>query len=327
MPFHNFSIDMLDRISSIIDRIERSPHPLDRMANVWLSEVSLDWLLVQNGFFKLSHHDSTTSKWKSLHSFIKTSSELLEIGRPVMGAFYNTYGSTGTFILNRRMGQPSGDEYFMVMADELDPPIYWPLVTHELSHCWLSSQSIVEEISSQVHPEELETRFVERRVEEALCDAVATSLMGPSYIYSYINRLWSSFMMQNSQEYPNNSFRLELMIRILKQTNHEEVSELESMIEETTSMDWEDEAIVDSMILMEDFMEQLPLTVRPEDLGTEIRNIDEFVETPPSDLQKLYHVGWTLLNLSDAATYSDHFNRINLVIQEKLERNSSAFNT
>jgi len=243
-----------------------------------------------------------------------------------MGAFYNTYGSTGTFILNRRMGRPSGDDYFMVLADELDSPIYWPLVVHELSHCWLSSQNVIEEISSQIHSE-LEPKFVERRVEEALCDAVAVSLMGTSYVFSYVNRLWSSFAIPNSLEYPSNSFRLELMIRILKQTDHDEVSNLETLIEETATTDWEDEAIVDSMILMEDFARQLPFTIDAGNLTTDIENIDEFVASPPDDQRKLYHIGWTLLNGSNADTYSDDFKRINLAIQETLERNSATFNT
>ncbi len=79
--------------------------------------MSLDWFLIQHGFFKLAHHDSTKSKWRVLNGLIRIGSELLEIRGPVIGAFYNTYGSTGTFILNRQMGRPSGEDYFMVMAD------------------------------------------------------------------------------------------------------------------------------------------------------------------------------------------------------------------
>ncbi len=317
---------MVSKISSFIDRVERSSNPSDRLTHIWLSQASLDWLLIQHGFFKMSYHDSTTNKWCALQGLVKTGSELFEIGAPVLGTFYNTYGSTGTFILNRRIGQLSGDDYFMVITDELDPPIFWPLVIHELAHCWLSSQTIVEEISSKVHYNN-ESSIIERRVEEALCDAIATSFMGPSYVYSYINRLWHSFMMMDSFEYPKNSFRLEVMIRTLEQANYDEVEDLKIIIEETSTVDWEDEAIVDSLAPIEEFAKQLPFITKPNSLVTDIESVNEFVNAPPANLQKLFHVGWMLLNTSDMKTYSDEFNSINSTIQESLERNYATFNT
>jgi hypothetical protein len=317
---------MLDRISNIVDRIERSSHPFDRTMHIWVFQESLDWLLLQHGFFKLALLDSTTSKWNALNGLIQKGSEIIDMGKPVLGAFFNTYGATGTFILNRRIGRPSGADYFMVLADELDPPFYWPLIIHELSHCWLSSQNIIEEISSQINPE-IEQKFIERRVEEALCDAVAASLMGPSYVYSYINRLWSGFAIPNSPEYPSTSFRLELMIRILKQANHAKIRDLETLIEETSSKDWGDEAIADSMSLIEDFTSTLPFSVEHENLDTDIEKIEEFVDDPPQDIRNLYHAGWTLLNSSSRDTYSKDFTKINHAIQETLERGSSAINT
>jgi hypothetical protein len=324
--FYNYSTDMVTRILDIIDRVERSLHPFDRMANIWLSQISLDWLLVQHGFFKLSYYNFTSIEWRALQGLIKTVSEILEIRAPVLGAFYNTYGSTGTFILNRKIGRPFGQDYFMVMIDELDYPIFWPLVIHELSHCWLSSQNIIEEISSQIHSE-LEPKIVERRVEEALCDAVATSFMGPSYVYSYINRLWPTFSMRNSIEYPSDAFRLEMMIRILKQTNHDKVADIETMIEDNISIDWANEEIVASMILIEEFTKQLPFSSKPEDFVSNIDSVDEFVKNPPENLQNLFHTGWTLLNLSNIDVYSDDFKRINSVFLELLERSGTTVNS
>ena len=117
------------------------------------------------------------------------------------------------------------------------------------------------------------------------------------------------------------------MIRILKLSNHDEVSRLESLIEETISGEWDKEEIVDSMPLIEDYVKELSFIADPEVLTSEIDNIDEFVANPPMNLRKLYHVGWTLLEQSTIDTYSDDFERINHAIEDTLERNGATFNS
>ena len=317
---------MLKNVADYLDRVERSLNPQDKMINLWLSQTSLDWLLVQYGYFKIAFHDCKSSNWKALQGLIDVCSKILDIRVPVLGAFYNTYGATGSFVLNKMVGRPVGSDYFLVLVDELDSPLYWLLVLHELAHCWLSSRSTVEEIRSQINTD-LEPEFEERRVEESLCDAIATALVGPSYVYSFINRLWLSFAISPSQVYPKNSFRLELMMRILKQTGHVEVGDLEALIEDSLINDWKDEAIVDALEPIVDFVENMPFAITPTQLVTDLHSVSDFETDPPMSFQKLFHVGWNLINEAEMGTYHDWSVRISAVICNVLERNCAPLNT
>jgi hypothetical protein len=323
--FKEFAYEMVDTVAEYIDRVERTIDPLEVANNIYLSEFSLNWLLLQHGFFKQVTNDHTTNRWKALQNYLECGKELFFIGDPILGSFYNRYGATGRFLLDRRISQTSSHNYFLIFVDELDAPVYWPLAIHELAHCWLSSQDSVVEISSQLETT-LEPDIQESCVEEALCDAVASTIMGPSYVFSYINRLWAGFARPKSPEYPKDSFRIELMVRILRKIGYsEEIQEIESMITDLECDDWNDEVIVDSLDLIEGFATQLPF--QTPKLETEISSLDDFKKNSPKDIQTLFHVGWTLLNQSNVDTYSEQLRTINQTIQGILERNSATFNT
>ncbi|MHA1389693.1 MAG: hypothetical protein ACTSR9_14790 [Candidatus Thorarchaeota archaeon] len=318
---------MVETVAEYCDRVERTIDPSEVINNIYLSEFSLNWLLLQHGLFKQVVHDCPSSRWTALQHYLEHGKQLLSIDSPVLGSFFNSYGATGRFLLDKRIGRTSSHNYFLILVDELDSPLFWPLSVHELAHCWLSSQDSVVEISSELITS-LEPEIQEGRVEEALCDAVATAIMGPSFVFSYINRLWTGFIRSNSPEYPKNSFRLKLMTRILKKNGYsDELQEIESMISDLGCDDWDDEEIANSLSSVEEFALELDFISAPPNFETEISSVSEFKKNPPENLQKLFHVGWNLLNQSDIETYDEWARSINSTIQKTLERNRSSFNT
>jgi len=322
--FNEFAFEMVDTVAEYIDRVERTTDPLEIANNIYLSEFCLNWLMLQHGFFKQVMNDHKTSQWKALQNYLGNGKDLFSLNDPILGSFYNTYGATGRFLLDRRINRTSSHNYFLIFVDELDAPIYWPLVTHELAHCWLSNQDSVVEISSQFTTT-LEADVQESCVEEAMCDAIASKIMGPSYVFSYINRLWPSFARPKGRGYPTDSFRIEVMVRTLRNNGYTELQELDSLIDDVECDDWNDEVIVDSIDLIDEFAKQLPFTIsNPE---TEITDLDDFQQNPPQDIRTLFYVGWDLLNQSTVDTYSEHLRSINQIVQETLERNSATFNT
>ncbi len=325
--FKNFALEMVETVSEFINRAERTSDDDEAMSNARLSDLSLYWLLLQHGLFKQVIHDHPLNRWNALQHFLENGQQLFSINEPVVGSFYGEYGATGRFILDQKINTISRYNYFLILVDELDAPVFWPLAIHELAHCWLSSQDSVVSISSQTTTT-LDFEDQESRIEESLCDAIATSVMGPSYVYSFINRLWTGFRRGNSPDYPENSFRLEVMVRILRKRGYgEELHEIEPMIRELGCVDWDEEEIVSAIVPIEEFAFHLPLKTSTPSPEAEITTIDDFIKRPPANLQEMFHIGWTLLNQSDVNTYESRFNRINLAIQKMLERNSLTFNT
>jgi len=314
---------MVDTVGEYIDRVERTSDPRDTVNNIYLLELCFSWLLYQHGYFKQVMNDYTTNKWRSLQYYLECGKELFSIYDPIVGSFFDRYAATGQFLLDRSIGSSSHHNYFLIFVDELDAPIYWPLAIHELAHCWLSSRNSVIEISSQIETT-LDSDIQESRIEEAMCDAIASKIMGPSYAFSYINRLWTGFSRMKGRGYPTDSFRIEVMVQILRNNGYAELQELDSLIDDLEYDDWDDEEIVESLDLIDEFAIQLPFDV--PNLDTEITSLDDFQQNPPEDIRTLFHVGWEFMNQSTIDTYSEQLRAINHTIQETLERNRATFN-
>jgi len=168
---------------------------------------------------------------------------------PIYVSLREGYMSTGSFVYYKRVGLKPRKEYFAVSLDVTDPLILWPLVVHELAHCWLSHTDHVDRISSSL----LETfngsySEPEDRVEEAVCDAVATRLTGAQYPLAFAMKLWLDLPSKETGYHPFNSFRLELMAQTLDDMHlFEEAGQVRDIAATSSSSGWNDEPISPSL--------------------------------------------------------------------------------
>lgn len=82
-------------------------------------------------------------------------------------------------------------EYYVIAVDYSDPPLLWPLVFHEIGHCLLSVRDDVDRICEQSISwvrSDISLETIHRRLEEALCDVIATYLIGPAYPYEALHQ-------------------------------------------------------------------------------------------------------------------------------------------
>lgn len=193
-------------------------------------------------------------------------------------------------------------EYYVLSIDKSDPPFFWPIVLHELSHCWLSSRDDVDRICGR-HLSDLrriDREIAERRVEESLCDALATHLIGPSYPYAYLNKLWARFPVHVSITYPSHKFRVECMATVLDRMDcFQAGADLRNVSDGVFNGSWDDEEISWALDEIVDVTSELPLLVGEDVVQRASRSLSMLDISPPDDLPTLFLACWMLIDSSD----------------------------
>jgi len=161
--------------------------------------------------------------------------------------FGHRYESSGDFTYYSEFASRLVKKYYVVSADGSDPEVFWPLVTHELAHCWLSRTDQAERIFWQ-HFATLSGIGREdgtSQIEEALCDGLATKIMGPSYPFSFLGKFWAGLQLESGPTHPSNQLRLEIMARILETDSFsQEAEEIRETTERTFgTQSWKQDVI------------------------------------------------------------------------------------
>ncbi len=319
-----YSKYLSDRVSEYISRASHDIDSIYTINDIRLARFSLDWLTFQQQLISTAVQCSKSNKWISLQGLIEYCSKMMEISDPTLGVFSTIYGATGAFDYYNRIDSSSDIDYFIILVHEFDPPIFWSLAIHEIAHCWLSSKDVVMKISKQIHSG-LDIKYQEGRIEEAICDAIATSFIGPPYPFAYIECLWPVFN-QFADEHPHHSFRVHLMTEVLRENGfNKTANDIEEIARNILVYDWADEEIVDSIDLIKEAACQTSFKFTLDSMTEIDYDIVEFTSQPPNDVRCLFNVGWKLINNAPDNRYFNVFESVSNIIQMSLEGKSTAF--
>jgi hypothetical protein len=285
-----------------------------------LVDLGLEWLSIQYLKFGSVLQSTTDSRWRALHGmlqFYSTALGIVPTPLPILGEGYN---STGSFIYYRDRMRRVQNRHYVVSVDGTDKPLFWPLALHELAHVWLGERDEVDRIcENSVEPGGLTSEEQTRRVEEALCDVLATRLIGPAYPYAFIEKLWARLEGTPGEGYPSNRFRIECMARALERQGFgNEATNLTSIGNEKFEDSWEDERIVWSIDRIEGSS--------PAVLGVTESQVRRDNAAAPLNPSILMNESWGRVDGSGLANFGSIIDALSLEVLTGLERWSVSSN-
>jgi len=308
-PFKEHTEDVVRRVIWYLDMYDKTRRPVLKDLCLFLANGCLNLFLFQYHLFKSAERDSSSDMWSALKHFAYYLSDKLELVKkplPVLGATYYSSGSPSY----REYGlilRP----YYVIVADSLDSPLFWPLIAHELAHCKLSETEHIKrllEIATRLNLNL--TREIERRIEEALCDLIATRLMGPAFVYAYCLKLYPTFYGDSvPEEYPLDQFRLECMCSVLDSAGLTEVANEVRIMRDTKFIrNWTEEKLTplkeDLIKLSADF-DTLFMDVSERNVSTYVDYWDKFVsESAERSLDLLKELSTRLIQMLKGPTTS-----------------------
>lgn len=120
------------------------------------------------------------------------------------GSYYST-GSFGYQARERRRLRP----FYQISSDCSDSLLLLPALAHEVFHCGLNETGFAELRSVLVERGLQEEQHAER-LEEALCDALATRIAGPAFMFAFMSKYWQ-LPPEVVEMHPRDSFRVRVM--------------------------------------------------------------------------------------------------------------------
>lgn len=297
-----------------------------REGYLYIIDTILWYYLTQYQFFQLSLSSMKEEKsWKALKNFLGYLADQLKLKAPPIPILGNEYYSTGSFSYFKDLSSLAPHlkiEYYFIAVDSLDQPIFWPLVAHEAAHCWLSGTRFVEEICTLEMAQEIKSKNdipLEKRVEEALCDIVATKLLGPAYTWAYITRLWLHLDRRASNSYPSHSFRIECMCTLLELMEMPEVAEkIRRLKDERVKDDWRKEEISPLKDYLVELSKGFPSAVNREHYAKSLSMVGQVFTSPPDNPVLLFLSCWNYLQLCGLSNLEETLPKFTSIILKVL---------
>jgi len=324
--FREHTKDIVDHLNILFTFTEVARSRRIREGYLYIIDTILWYYLTQYQFFQLSLSSMKEEKsWKALRNLLSYFADQLNLKVPPMPILGNEYYSTGSFIYFRDLSSLAPrlkKEYYFVAVDSLDLPVFWPLVAHEVAHCWLSETRYVDEIRTLERAQEIKRETgipLEKRVEEVLCDIVATNLLGPAYPWAYITRLWLHLDGRVSQSYPSHSFRIECMCSQLEYMEMYRVAEkIRGLRDERVKDSWQKEEISSLKDDLVGLSEKFPNIVNRDHYIRSLSMVEQVFTSPPEDPALLFLTCWNHIQFSNHVHLEETLPRYTYVILKVL---------
>jgi hypothetical protein len=289
---------------------------------LFLVDMGLSYYATQYQFFQLAKDSVKRETWAAFRSLIKYLSENLKLSLLPMPILGDDYYSTGSFSYFRELGFRLAKEYYFVAVDFLDSPIFWPLVAHEVGHCWLNETKYIQEISTLPEALAIETKTkvsVEKRIEETLCDLVGVRLFGPAYVHSYNLRLWLRFPKPVHEDYPQHSFRLKCMLDVLYRLELKEAAEnIREICNERLDANWQKEEISPLKNDLLEASEKFPKTISRRLYEESLFSTEQLYSSPPRNPVLLFLTCWNRFLREDPSKVVNLLPRFSSIILKAL---------
>lgn len=228
-----------------LEQAQRTESPVTRQTSCDYVSSALNFLGFLHQRMLEAESPSSVPDHRLARKLISACSKRLGLTSQVYPSLSDSYFTTGSFIYYKKFGSRPRKEYFVVSLDFTDPAVMWPLVCHEVAHCWLSQTSLVEAIAaSAVTSSSNQLRTLETRVEEAICDSIATRVGGAAFPFAFAIKFWGQIPWTDTGDHPLNSFRLELMARTLDGMGmFEAAADVREILAKANGPEWDAEDI------------------------------------------------------------------------------------
>ena len=167
--------------------------------------------------FALVKTSANNSMWKQLNTVIDDLVNRLGLSSRPLPFFGGSFYCTGSFTYTERGIQLS--PFYQVSAESHESILFWPLLAHEIAHLRLNETDMVNDLRSELTRQNLRNEKYRRRLDEALCDIMATLLYGPAYIASFGTKFWQILDELSDESYPSNQFRLFAMFTTMERND------------------------------------------------------------------------------------------------------------
>jgi len=290
----------------LLKRADAARSETVKEAYLFLVEMCLRYYSAQYQLFQLSKSSmAKIHAWNALRNLIRYLSNRLEMKTLPMPLLGDDYFATGSYTYFRDLSIRLRKDFYFIAVDSLDPPIFWPLIAHEIAHCWLNETRYLDRIFASPDVLEVKRRTsipVERRLEEVLCDMVATRLLGPAYVWAYITRLWPVFPQGVHENYPSHPFRLECMY------------------DQRFRISWLDEEISQLKDILLEICENFPFTISKSVYIEGLSATPYFFDSPPKDPVILFLSCWNKVHEKGLIKIHEFLPKFTSVILKALVR-------
>jgi len=166
--------------------------------------------------FALVEVSERNSLWNHLNLVIDDLVNRLRLSSRPLPFFGGSFYCTGSFVYAQQGIPVPVSPFYQVSAESHDSTLFWPLLAHEIAHLKLSESIEVAEIRKELTRQNLRNEKYSERLDEALCDIIATLLYGPAYVASFGTKFWQLPDERTDEGYPTNQFRIFVMMKVLE---------------------------------------------------------------------------------------------------------------
>jgi len=246
-PFKEHVEEIVNFVSSQLQKYESSRSETLRDTFLFQAFTCLRLYLIQHFLLKSAERNLTNIKWVSLQNLVYSLSNQIKLMRRPVSILGDDYFAAGTPVY-RECGIRIEKPFYIVVADEFDFPLFWTLIAHELAHCKLSETEHLTKlyvIASEMDLfRRLRADYCAKRIEQAMCDIIATRLLGPAFMYAYFLRLYPDFSEEHPREDPSHQFRIECMAEVLQLCRLHQIADwARERLDEKFRKSWKDEEI------------------------------------------------------------------------------------
>lgn len=215
-----------------------------------------------------AEREATSVKRISFQNFVSSLSDHIKLTKRPISVLGDDYFASGSPTY-REYGIQIEKPFYMVVSDGLDYPLFWTLIAHELAHCRLSETEHLKKLYKIANEMNLFRRLrmdhCEKRIEQAMCDIIATRLLGPAFVYAYFLRLYPDFLENHAEEEPSHQFRIECMAETLECADlHEIANWIRERRDEKFGKSWEHEEIASLKESLVKVSDGFPLLINRE---------------------------------------------------------------
>ncbi len=274
---------------------ELSRTPEIRSLFISEADLLLSSFAHQNQLVNSAWKNLDAKGWPAFSKMIGWLSGTLGLDRvpiPLLGEGYFTSS------LDLEQFQAEAPHFYLVSADAFDESFYWPLMAHELAHCKFNETSHVKTVLREVRKKGLDRKLgaqvCQRRLEQVLCDIVATRLLGPGFAFSFAQRLEPVFSYPLPVDEPSFQLRLECIASTLDDAElTDSARTIRSTVQAQFETDWNDDPLASLKPTLIRRCEDLPLLISKEKYETSIKASSSLLsQLLSSDPVMLFQTAW-----------------------------------
>lgn len=230
--FKNHVEEIKRKVTTRLVDLASTTDPVLKKHYFLLSWLSV-WLLSdQAEKFALVEASTVNPLWNHLNVVIDDLVDRLGLSSNPLPFFGSSFYCTGSFAYTER-GIPVSP-FYQVSTESYESILFWPLLAHEIAHLKLNETEEVSSLRRELTRRNLRNEKYRERLDESICDVIATLLYGPSYIASFGTKFWHVLDAYHDESYPSNQFRLFTMFKVTEKAN---ISPLSSSIRNTFQVD------------------------------------------------------------------------------------------